>query len=120
MTFVGEDGLAAPQLNELEEADFQKIARSTLMIVRRLVIDAKMVHGDLSAYNILVWRDEPFLIDLSQAVLVGHPDAPRLLRRDMENLADFFAKRGVGVKPFHDMLADLQEHLTHCRPHHQE
>ncbi len=109
MTLVGQEGQSAPQLNELEDADYEKIARSTLTTVRQLVTHAKMVHGDLSAYNILVWDSQPYLIDLSQAVLVSHPDAPRLVQQDLEKLAGFFATRGVDSDAFYELLKELQE-----------
>ncbi len=62
--------------------------------VERLAVRAGLVHGDLSAFNVLVSEDEtPFLIDLSEAKKVHEPGALRLLRRDVENLVDFFERK---------------------------
>ena len=42
------------------------------------------MHSDLSAYNILVWEDEIFIIDLPQAVDIRQsPNVEKLLRRDI-------------------------------------
>ncbi len=116
MTFVGEEGLAASQLNTIEGANFHRIARSTLNVIKKLVIDAEIVHGDLSAYNVLVWRNEPVLIDLSQAVLVTHPDASRLLQRDITGIAGFFSSKGVNIEDFQRLLEELQENIQDKLP----
>jgi len=96
MTFVGTEGVAAPQLIKVE-AFSHRIAQEIVTAVRHLVIRAGLVHGDLSPYNILLWRDKPYLIDLSQAVLTSHPDADRLLRQDLEKIEAFFVQRGLDL-----------------------
>jgi RIO kinase 1 len=54
---------------------------------------AGLIHADLSEYNVMIWNDKPFIIDLSQAVPVTHPLAEEFLRRDVENINTFFMKR---------------------------
>ncbi|HOL40350.1 MAG TPA: RIO1 family regulatory kinase/ATPase, partial [Methanospirillum sp.] len=54
---------------------------------------AKLVHGDLSEYNILYGRGHPYLIDMGQAVTRDHPHAPGFLKRDLEQLNRFFNER---------------------------
>jgi len=55
-----------------------------------------IVHGDLSAYNILWWQGEAIIIDFPQSVdLYKNPNAPRLLARDLQNLVRYFSKQGV-------------------------
>jgi RIO kinase 1 len=65
--------------------------------VRKLYRDARLVHGDLSEYNIMYWRGLPYLIDLSQAVSLDHPLSHEFLKRDVKNINKFFRKLGVGV-----------------------
>ena len=56
------------------------------------------MHGDLSAYNVLWWRERAVLIDFSQSVeIVSHPSARDLLVRDVTALGGFFRRRGVAV-----------------------
>lgn len=54
-----------------------------------------LIHGDLSSFNILNYRDKPYFIDFSQATLTKTPNSEELLERDVRNICDFFKKRGV-------------------------
>jgi len=59
-----------------------------------------IVHGDLSAFNVLWWRGRAVVIDLSQAVdAITHPAARDLLVRDVARLAGYFRRHGVAVDP---------------------
>ncbi len=66
-------------------------------IVAKLYNDAKIVHGDLSSFNILIREDNPVIIDVSQAVVRDHPLALELLKRDIENLIRDFKKLGINL-----------------------
>ncbi len=53
-------------------------------------------HGDLSPYNVLVDAAGCVLIDLPQVVdIIGNPQGLGYLQRDCQNIAEFFARRGV-------------------------
>ena len=99
MAFIGEVGRAAPRLAEvaLDVATARRVWHELLdEVARFLAVDR--VHGDLSAYNVLWWRERAVVIDLSQTVdVVTHPAAPELLARDMRSLGRYFARRGVDV-----------------------
>lgn len=59
-------------------------------IVKMLL--AGTIHGDLSAYNILLAGTGPIVIDFPQAVSASHNQQARaLLARDVENVTDFLA-----------------------------
>lgn len=107
MSFIGENGEAARQLNTQGDSDYPRIAADLLASIKLMVTRAKLVHGDLSPYNILIWKEDPYLIDLSQAVLTTHPDATLLIQRDLSKLEAFFSRRGVDTKPFHELSRDL-------------
>jgi len=65
-----------------------------LIHLRRLFCDARLVHGDLSEYNILVDDSGRFaFIDWPQSVQRTDPRAHGLLRRDVWNVVNFFVKR---------------------------
>jgi RIO1 family len=51
------------------------------------------VHGDLSEYNLLWYKSKVYFIDVSQSVEYDHPNALVFLRKDLENISKFFAKR---------------------------
>ncbi len=97
MEFIGSNGNSAPSLKEQIPRNPEKIYNMLLMCLKRLYGKAKLVHGDLSEYNIMVWKDRPVLFDVSQAVPISHPMADFLLRRDLTNLNKFFNRLGVAV-----------------------
>ncbi len=75
------------------EGDFLAGARD-----EEQAVDAGVVHGDLSAYNLLWWNGRMVLIDLPQAVeFITNADAPDLLHRDVVNVAAWFGRHGIEV-----------------------
>jgi len=97
MEFIGANGVSAPLLRETEVKSPQRIYNQVLASVKKLYQRAKLVHGDLSEYNIMIWKNQPILFDISQAVPLEHPMADQLLRRDLENLNRYFKHLGVEV-----------------------
>jgi RIO kinase 1 len=97
MEFIGEEGVSAPLLKEIVPQKPQEVYRKLLTYVRILYQKARLVHGDLSEYNVMIWENEPVLFDVSQAVLLEHPMANKLLNRDLENLHRYFKGLGVPV-----------------------
>jgi RIO kinase 1 len=101
MTFVGDEEQAAPQLKayrpDPEEARdlFAQIVRAVELMLYRNVI-----HGDLSAFNVLVWEGRATVIDLPQAVDPRkNRHAPTLLERDLVRISEHFARHGVRSSP---------------------
>jgi RIO kinase 1 len=89
MAFIGDGDRAAPRLADVD-LDLGTARRVWRELQReiRLILDAELVHGDLSAFNVLWWHERPVIIDFSQAVdAVVHPAARDLLRRDVERMA---------------------------------
>ena len=79
--------------------------RRILLKLRLLFCDARLVHGDLSEYNILMAESGQFVfIDWPQSVATNDPGANELLVRDISNLAKFFARR-------HNVFVPVQEAL---------
>ncbi|KAJ2433883.1 Serine/threonine-protein kinase rio1, partial [Coemansia sp. RSA 2424] len=54
----------------------------------------RLVHADLSEYNILYHGKRLYIIDVSQSVEHDHPHALDFLRHDCNNVTEFFRKRG--------------------------
>jgi RIO kinase 1 len=73
-------------------------------------LKAELVHGDLSEYNIMVWKGRPVIFDVSQAVSVAHPMADFLLRRDLANLNRFFNRLGVKVSTAEECYKKVTGH----------
>ena len=66
-----------------------------VMTVRRMFHVCKLVHADLSEYNILYHEEHLWIIDVSQSVEHDHPSAFDFLRKDIKNMEDFFGRLGV-------------------------
>jgi RIO kinase 1 len=99
MEFIGKDGESAPLLRETVLKNPQRIYDKLLRYVERLYKKAELVHGDLSEYNVMIWKGEPIIFDVSQSVNVKHPNAKKLLQRDLENLNRYFKRIGADVTP---------------------
>jgi RIO kinase 1 len=65
--------------------------------MRVLYQECKLIHADLSEYNMLFYEGKVWVIDVSQSVEHDHPHALDFLRRDITNVNDFFSKRRVNV-----------------------
>ena len=61
----------------------------------RKLYQGGLIHGDLSAFNILNYDEKPYFIDFSQSTLTKTPNAEELLERDVDNILQFFAKLKV-------------------------
>ena len=110
MEFVGKDGATAPSMKELPPKNPGKIYETMLIYLKKLYTKAELVHGDLSEYNIMIWKGRPVLFDMSQAVLTAHPMADYLLRRDLTNLNKFFSKLDVDVPSVEECLRRVTGH----------
>ena len=97
MEFIGENGVSAPLLREIELSDPETIYKQLLLYIKRLYVKAKLVHADLSEYNVMVWKNKPVIFDVSQAVSLEHPNATQFLWRDIENVNRYFKRIGVKV-----------------------
>ncbi len=89
---------ASPRLKDAEINDqsvYASLYSELILNVRKLFHQCKLVHADLSEYNILYHENHLFIIDVSQSVEHDHPSAFDFLRSDIKNVEDFFAKMGV-------------------------
>ena len=116
MTFIGSKGVSAPHLNEASNIDYPETYQKILDNLTIMVSKSKLIHGDLSPYNILLFRDEPYFIDVSQTVLFDHPLVSKLLMRDIENLNKFFSSRGFTIVPSKDIFSSLKQFLVVGKP----
>ena len=91
MEFLGEGEVPYPQLRNAEVADYGAVYQEILGYIERLYREARLVHADLSEYNIL-YHEKPYLIDMGQAVTPDHPRAPAFLIRDIRNINRYFSR----------------------------
>ena len=89
MEFIGEGESPYPQLRSVDLEKPLEVYEKIIDFINNLFINAKLVHSDLSEYNILMGK-EPVFIDMGQAVLPEHPKAVSFLMRDIRNINRFF------------------------------
>jgi RIO kinase 1 len=137
MSYVGDRQRAAPTLHEVR-LEFGVARRLLDDVVHNLelMLHADLIHGDLSAYNILYWEGEITLIDFPQVTnAVGNSNARFILNRDVQRVCDYFALQGVNTnargladhlwnrfqaRSAKDVMADLSRTLAEHAPPEEE
>ena len=106
MDFIGTDGWPAPLLKDvtLSESKSRELYLQCIQIVRNIFWKCRLVHADLSEFNILYQQDQLYVIDVSQSVEHDHPHALEFLRKDCTNVTDFFKKNGVCVMTVRELF----------------
>ena len=102
MEYVGSRERAAPPLAEARlDAGQLRVAWDQLTESLLRLVGAGYVHADLSAYNILWWDEQIWLIDFPQAVdLTVNPHALDFLHRDVANVSRWFGSRRVPLDAY--------------------
>ncbi|NYJ00811.1 RIO kinase 1 [Nocardioides thalensis] len=101
----------APRLAQTRpEPDVLRSYYDQLRDALSTLVQAGLVHGDLSPYNILAAGERLVIIDLPQIVdLVGNAAGFDFLLRDCTNVCSWFARRGLEVDP-DALFAELMAH----------
>lgn len=105
MSFLGnKKGWPAPRLRDVqfneptEEEMNQKWKEMYVQLIgymRIMYQVCRLVHADLSEYNLLFHNGKIYVIDVSQSVEHDHPRSLEFLRMDIKNISDFFLRKGV-------------------------
>ena len=102
MSFLGSSkGWPAPRLRDVEfdsddaPARWREVYLSLVGYVRKMYQVCRLVHADLSEYNLLYHDRQLYIIDVSQSVEPDHPRSLEFLRMDIKNVSDFFGRKGV-------------------------
>ncbi|XP_007541268.1 serine/threonine-protein kinase RIO1 [Poecilia formosa] len=111
MGFIGKDNRPAPLLKHavLSGSKARQLYLQVVRDMQRMFQRARLVHADLSEFNMLYHGGDAYIIDVSQAVEHDHPHALDFLRKDCSNVNEFFARRGVAamtVRELFDFITD--------------
>lgn len=112
MSMIGKFGEAAPKLKDLiidNDEQWCRLYQQVLTYVRILFQQCRLIHADLSEYNLLYHDDKVWMIDVSQSVEHFHPEALNFLRKDCHVMNTFFRNKGiktVSLREFFDFVVD--------------
>ncbi len=97
MEFIGNKERKEPArlLKDLPPKDPEKFLKELTENYKKLVIKGKIVHGDLSEFNILNFNEHPVMIDFSQGCSVESGFGLELLKRDLEKIRNYFKKFNI-------------------------
>lgn len=101
MEYIGEQNLPGATLNQVH---FDQVeARNVfdrLVDNLEIMLSCHRVHGDLSAYNIMVWDGQFKIIDFPQAVDPRrNPEAFDIFQRDVERICQYFVRYRIQEDP---------------------
>lgn len=112
MEWVTHDGDTAPRLAQTRpDADLLASYFEQLRDALATMVQDGIVHGDLSAFNILAAGERLVVIDLPQIVdLVGNTQGMDFLMRDCANVCAWFRQKGLESADEHELFGDLMAH----------
>jgi RIO kinase 1 len=97
MGYIGDEKSSAATLNKINlervqaGAIFERLVRNI-----EIMLSHDIVHGDLSAYNVLYWDGNITIIDFPQVISpVKHRSAWKIFRRDILRLCEYFSHQGI-------------------------
>ena len=95
MEYIGDFERSAPLMKDVKLENPEEIFDVLIDSISEMYKKAELVHGDISAYNVLIYKKLPYIIDLGQGVLIEHPNALEFLKRDIHNVVNYFKKFGI-------------------------
>lgn len=97
MQYVGDENGPAPSLSEVDlDSAEANIVYQRVIHNLKLMLAHNLIHGDLSAYNILYWEGKITLIDFPQAINPAeNQNAWRIFERDVVRVCEYFSRQGV-------------------------
>ncbi|KAK6634112.1 hypothetical protein RUM44_004720 [Polyplax serrata] len=112
MAFLGKDGWPARKLKDVDLSTSKacQLYRDCVMMIWKMYNVCKLIHADLSEFNMLYHESQLYLIDVSQSVEKNHPHALEFLRSDCTNITEFFKKKDVAtltVKKLFNFITDM-------------
>jgi len=92
MEYIGNKKESAPLMKNIKIENPEIIFLTIIDYIKKMFKKVNLVHADLSEYNILIHKKNPYIIDVGQAVLLDHPKSIEFLRRDIINIVNYFKK----------------------------
>ncbi|KAK4319642.1 hypothetical protein Pmani_009426 [Petrolisthes manimaculis] len=97
MEFLGTDSIPAPRLKDADvsESKARELYHDIVIQMWLMYRECRLVHADLSEFNLLYHKGRAYIIDVSQSVTPDHPHSLEFLRKDCTNITEYFRKKNV-------------------------
>jgi len=95
MEYIGTKNKPAPLIKDVILEKPEEIFNILIDYIKIMYEKAGLVHGDMSAYNVLFHKNIPYIIDLGPGVLIEHPNSHEYLKRDIYNITNYFRKYNI-------------------------
>ncbi len=94
MELLGDEYTVAPRLCDIHLSNIEaKKALDLILKNINLFWNLGIVHADLSEYNILWWKNNPYIIDFPQSIDIRtHPNSKEFFDRDLKTILKYFSK----------------------------
>ncbi|AFM98326.1 putative RIO kinase [Encephalitozoon hellem ATCC 50504] len=107
MSRVGNHEVVAPKLRDAIIEDIMGCYLQCVEVIRSMYKRAGLVHADLSEFNLLYFEGVVYVIDVGQSVEIDHDNAQSFLIMDINNINNFFSKKGVEVIRGNDLFEEI-------------
>jgi len=99
MKLIGSKDIPYPTLKYAKDTkkNIKEIYKQYIVNMHKLLYKAKMVHADLSEYNMIFFNDKLYFIDMGQGVSTNYPKAKEFLERDFKTIVKFFRNNGLKI-----------------------
>jgi len=94
MELIGRKNKPAPRLKDMPPDNPKKFSNELIKNIK-IFYKKGFIHGDLSEYNILNYKEKPYIIDLSHGTKLDYPNAKELFEKDIKNIENYFSKHHI-------------------------
>ena len=116
MDLIGSIGEPAPRLRDVTIPDVEKVFEELVKLLAVMWQRATLVHSDFSEYNILWHGEEPWVIDVGQAVIEQHPSAREFLVRDVTRIVEWSNRNGMDINVADTLLRVIDDPAPELDP----
>lgn len=99
MELIGKNRIPHPTLKYDSESkqNIKEIYKQYIENMYKMLYKVKLVHADLSEYNMIFYNKKLYFFDMGQAVETNYKKAKEFVNRDIKIIAKFFNKNGLKV-----------------------
>lgn len=135
MQLAGKSGVSVPKVIDVEgnviimqylpektlkyspprnQKEAKEIYKQLVANLHKLIYKAKLIHADMSEYNLIFHKKKLYLIDFGQTGSIKLPNAKEFVNRDIKNIVKFFNKYGLKTS-VEELKKDIRKGSVQCK-----